>query len=493
MLNTVYKKLSAALFLVLCLVGALVFGLVLYATDMYQQEVSQKLNATLAEHILSEDLLLHNGEVNDQALKQIIHMLMVINPSIEVYLLGNDGKILAYSAPQGKVKRQYVDLTPVKAFVNKSKPLPFFGDDPRDFSREKIFSAAVIPGNRGPQGFVYVILASEAYDSAAAMIKDSYILRYSFSGLIASLGIALLFGLLLFSLLTRRVKKLSRVMTTFLADADSADNNARYDSTLPPQDEIDQLGVNFNRMADRINHQMAELKQNDSKRRELIANVSHDLRTPLTSLHGYIETLLMKHNELSDEDRRDYLKTAASHSEQLNKLIDELFDLAKLDSVETLLHLEPISLAELIQDVAQKYSLMAQNKGIVITTEFGSGLPFAYGDIALIQRVLENLIDNAMRYTPAGGKIMLALTADKENITVKVSDTGRGIPKEDVPHIFDRFYRANKSREDGELHSGLGLAIVKRILALHGSPIQADSSLNRGTTFSFHLATSPTQ
>jgi signal transduction histidine kinase len=486
MLNTLYKKLTAILFIVLCLVGALEFALVLYATDMYQQEVSQRLNKDLAKHILSENLLLKDGKVDQQALKQIIHMLMVINPSIEVYLLDTQGKILAYSAPQGKVKRQYVNIEPVKKFIATPKRLPYFGDDPRDFGRKKIFSAAAISSGENLHGYVYVILAGEALDSAAAMIKDSYILRYSFAGLVASLLVAMLFGLIMFSFTTRRITRLSNAMTAFLSNKDDK-QASRYPTTDAIRDEVDQLGANFNSMADRIQQQMEELKQNDAKRRELIANVSHDLRTPLTSLHGYIETLLMKENNLTAAERRDYLKTAANHSEQLNRLIGELFELAKLDSVETLLNIEPFSLAELAQDVAHSFNLSAEKHNISIKTKFGSNVPFAYGDIALIQRVLENLIENAMRYTPQGGEIAISLSAKNENIVVSISDTGCGIKKEDVPHIFDRFYRATKSRENGDFHSGLGLAIVKRILSLHGSDISADSELNKGTTFTFQL------
>lgn len=486
MLNTLYKKLTAILFLVLCLVGTLVFGLVLYATDMYQQEVTQRLNKELAKQILSENLLLQDGQVDQQALQQIIHMLMVINPSIEVYLLDTRGKILAYSAPQGKVKRQSVNIDTVKSFIATPRHLPFFGDDPRNLERKKIFSAAPINGKQGVEGYVYVILASEAVDSAAAMIKESYILRYSLAGLGGSLLVAMLFGLILFSFTTRRISRLSSAMTAFLSNQDDRDS-ARYPAVARMRDEVDRLGTNFNSMADRIQQQMEELKQNDAKRRELIANVSHDLRTPLTSLHGYIETLLMKDKDLTEEQRCDYLRTAANHSEQLNHLIGELFELAKLDSVETLLNIEPFSLAELAQDVAHSFKLSAEKRHIRIKTDLSSSVPFAYGDIALIQRVLENLIDNAMRYTPEGGEIALSLAAKNQNIIVKVTDTGCGISKEDVPHIFDRFYRSSKSRENVDFHSGLGLAIVKRILSLHGSDIRADSELNKGTTFTFHL------
>ncbi|MDH5325064.1 MAG: HAMP domain-containing histidine kinase [Gammaproteobacteria bacterium] len=500
--STLQKKLSLILFAVLTIVGSLVFYLVLYATDMYQQELSQKLNATLAQHIVSEDLLNKEGDINQEAMKQIIHMLMVINPSIEVYVLDATGQLLAFSAPQGKVKLKQVDLKPIKAFIKSQFRYPFFGQDPRNPEQNKIFSAAQIPPSGEPEGYVYVILASEAYESVAHMIKDSYILRYSFGALLFSLVLALISGLVLLTPITRRLTRLSRIMTAFSDNTHSRGNNPpnRY-LTTGKQDEIETLGKSFNAMAERIEAQMSQLKQNDAKRRELIANVSHDLRTPLTSLHGYLETLLLKQDQLPEQQRMEYLRIATAHSERLNQLIAELFELAKLDSVETLLNVEPFSLAELIQDVVYKYKLAADERGIELRTLFGGELPFVYGDIALIQRVLENLIDNAMRYTPKHGKITVALTPAQENISVTISDTGCGIPAEELPHIFDRFYRIQKNRENdaqatknnssntgNNYNSGLGLAITKRILALHNSQIKAASTLEKGTSFSFKLA-----
>ena len=119
--------------------------------------------------------------------------------------------------------------------------------------------------------------------------------------------------------------------------------------------------------------------------------------------------------------------------------------------------------------------------------DFGDKVPLVHGDIGLMQRVLENLIENALRYTPKGGRITFALVPDGEKVMVKVADTGCGIPKEELTHVFDRFYRLEKSRYDGSSSAGLGLAIAKRILELHGSPINVDSQLNKGTTFTFYI------
>jgi len=150
-------------------------------------------------------------------------------------------------------------------------------------------------------------------------------------------------------------------------------------------------------MADRIHHQIQQLTQTDQLRRELIANVSHDLRTPLTSLQGYLETLSLKEGTLSAEDQRTYLAIATAQSEQLGKLIAELFDLTKLNSQEMRPHLEPFAMNELVQDVVQKITLVAEKKHVRLEAQSPANLPFVSGDIGLIERVLENLIENAIR------------------------------------------------------------------------------------------------
>jgi len=486
LLNTLYRKIAALLFALVLLMGVAFFLLVGYSADMYQQEVAQKLNTELARHIVEDESLLTDHRVNDGALKGLFHNLMVINPSIELYLLDPAGKILAFSAPPGHVKRESVSLAPVRRFLGGENDYPLLGDDPRAENRNKAFSAALIPGANGPEGYLYVILGGEAYDSVTDRIKDSYILRFTTGILLVGLTLALLAGLGGFALLTRRLRLLSGVMLGFRQQG--ASKVKRYPLVGVAKDEIDQLGESFNLMAERIDRQVEALQQTDAKRREMVANVSHDLRTPLTSLHGYLETLLLKDATLTAEERRRYLEIANSQSRQLAQLVAELFELAKLDSCETLLSIEAFSLAELVQDAAQKFQLDAEARGIRIVTEYGEDLPFAYGDIGLMQRVLDNLIENALRYTPAGGHITLSLSANPDKITVKVADDGHGIPADDLPHIFDRFYRLEKSRAAGAGNAGLGLAIVKRILELHGSSIFAASQPRQGTTFTFQLA-----
>jgi signal transduction histidine kinase len=203
-------------------------------------------------------------------------------------------------------------------------------------------------------------------------------------------------------------------------------------------------------------------------------------------MRGYLETLQLKHAELSTGEQQQYLQTALSHSQRLGRMVEELFELARLDSCESVVYSEPFSMCELVQDVAQKFELRAREKAIQLTVNLNPEAPLVHGDIAMMQRVLENLLENGLRHTPAGGSISIGVDVDSGNIVVQVTDTGCGIPAEDVPRIFERFYQQDKNRS-GPPRAGLGLAIVKRILELHDSVINVSSELERGTTFSFRI------
>jgi len=222
-------------------------------------------------------------------------------------------------------------------------------------------------------------------------------------------------------------------------------------------------------------------------RRELIANVSHDLRSPLASIRGYLETLLLKGDTLPPDKRHAYLQIAARQSEHLGTLISELFELAKLDYKGYQINPEPVQLGELAQDVLQKFQLAAEKKEIALQIEAHSNIGFVHADIGLIERALENLLENALKHTPPGGSVSLAVRRRDARVAVQVSDTGSGIPQDALSHIFERFYQVDRSKMLDAGGAGLGLAIVKRILDLHHSEIRVESAMAEGTMFSFAL------
>jgi two-component system OmpR family sensor kinase len=485
MFTTLYSRLALTLFFLLCVVGVILMLVIGHSSTLYQQEVAQKLNAELAAHIVAEQPLIQDREINHPALDHLFHQLMVINPSIELYLLDEQGAVIGYSAPAGKVKRNTVSLTPVQQFLDGAARFPLVGDDPRSTAGHKVFSAARIEGEGGLQGYLYIVLGGEQYDHVVQMLGRSHTFDSALLVLLVALAAALLAGLVMFALQTRRLRTLGNVMRRYAGDGSLA---VRYDGHS--RDEIDVLGRQFNAMAEKIASQIGELRKMDDVRREMIANISHDLRTPLTTMRGYLETLQIKGDELSAEDQQQYLQTALSHSQRLGLMVEELFELARLDSCESVVFSEPFSMCELVQDVTQKFALRARQKSVQLDASLNPDAPLVYGDIAMMQRVLENLLENGLRYTQAGGSIRVGVDVDSGNVVVQVADTGCGIPAADVPRIFERFYQQGKHRCDSN-SAGLGLAIVKRILELHNSVIQVNSKQEKGTTFSFCLSSSP--
>jgi signal transduction histidine kinase len=487
MFKSLYSKLALVLLALFCLLGISIVVLTQVAADMYQQEAVQKLNRDLARQIVAQKILIEDHQINRQGLKEIFHMLMVVNPSIEVYLLNPDGDILAYSAPPGKVKRERVDLKPIEKWFEAGTVFPLTGDDPRNPGKKKVFSVARIPEQGPLQGYLYVILGGELFDSIVQKLKGSYIMQLSAGWIAASILFVLAAGLLLFAYLTRRLRRLATVMASSDLEQASGQLQSITARDRPPRDEIDRLTVTFKQLVDRVQSQVAKLKAADSLRRELVTNVSHDLRTPLATLRGYIETLFLKDKSLSADDRKHHLKIAIQHCERLSNLVNELFELAKLDSSEIQVRYEPFNISELAHDVVQKFDLAAKEKQLSIQIDLDPGLPFVNADIAMIERVIENLLENAVRHTPAGGSIRLTFSPQNTDIAVGVSDTGCGIPGEDLPFIFDRFYRREKTQSAKTGYSGLGLAIARRILELHDKSIRVESTPGSGTTFTFLL------
>ncbi len=485
MLNTLYGKLALALAALLAAIG-LSYGLISHSlTQRYLQEAQQGFNRDLARNLVADQGLVAGGQLDPKALKATFMRYMTINPSIEIYLLAADGTILAYSAEPSAVKRNQVALEPVRAFLAGGE-LPILGDDPRSHDARKSFSVTPIPaGEEGAEGYLYVVLRGQMYESFERLYRDSLLLRLSGWVLAGSLLCGLFAGLLLFHVLTRRLRRLAARVDDF----QGSDFNAYtpYQGQGVPGDEIEQLGAHFDRMAERLQTLIGDLQERDALRRELVNHVSHDLRTPMAALHGYLETLQLKASRLSSADREIYLDAALRHSRRLGRLVGDLFELAKLDADAIQPRCECFPAAELVQDIAQKYQLPAREHHIRFVVRLPAVTLFVEADIGLLERVLDNLILNALYHTPPEGIVALELRVADKAATFAITDTGHGIAPEELPHIFDRFYRGSSKAKDDGNHLGLGLAIAKRIVELHGSQLHVASRLHRGTQFGFDL------
>ncbi|MDH5230392.1 MAG: HAMP domain-containing histidine kinase [Gammaproteobacteria bacterium] len=489
MFKTLYAKLVMSLVAILLIMVLVLIMSFSRTLPMFIHELNQRLNIQVAHNLIKENKVIENEIVNEKALGSIFMSMMNVHPAIEIYLVDINGKILNYSAPPGVVKQDTINLEPVHALLNGEQSFPIYGEDPRNPGVQKVFSVAPVVHGTTVEGYLYVVLVGQSVDSIYSLLADSYAFQFWKNSILGILAIVLLFGPFLFYLITRRLYFLNAAVQAFKNDQNHEPLNLpdRYDGRAG--DEVDQLGASFRELSERLSHSINQLKHVDASRRELVANVSHDLRTPLASLQGYLETLKLKNTSLSKEEREKFIDIAFQQSKRLARLIDELFELASLEAKDTQPKPEPFSMSELLHDVSQKFQLAAENKQITINTDIAQNIKLVSADIGLIERVLENLIENAIKYTPSGGEVTLRLLLKDKSVITSIEDSGKGIPANELDQIFERFYRASRTKESKEAGTGLGLAIARRILQLHNSAINVKSQLNHGTQFTFDLPT----
>ena len=316
--------------------------------------------------------------------------------------------------------------------------------------------------------------------SAQMMFASEHDLLLAIVLLVFASGMAMVLGYFLSSTVTERIQLL-KVAAERLAKGD-------LKSRVPVhgRDEVAALAATFNQMAEQL--QTADQKQREleSLRRDLIAWVSHDLQTPLTSMRAILEAL--SDGVVDDPEMVNrYLNIAQRDVRSLSALIDDLFHMAQLDAGGFPLHRAEASLNDLVSDTLESFSELAYRESIMLEGRVEPGVDPVFMDTQAIGRALNNLIGNALRHTSAGGKIHVSVRRTDKGVETTVSDTGEGIRAEDIPHIFERFYRGEKSRNRVTGGAGLGLAIVRGIVRAHGGDIRVESDAGKDTRFIFHI------
>ena len=488
--RTLYARLAIGLIVILLSVGAIYTVSVVYLARQWQQTATQDLNRNLARNLVADKRIVSDGKIDIDAMKKTFMDYMTINPSIEIYYLDLDGKILSYSAEPGKVKREHVAIEPIRQFLSGTAMLPLLGDDPRAHDRQKTFSVTPLPDADNPEGYLYVVLRGEDLNAAEQAQTLQFVLAVATPGLIGSLLLGFIIGLLIFRHLSLRLRALATRVSAFADSGYQQPTPLIENDSRPNRDEIDELEKEFAQMSRHIASQWSALKQQDKLRREMIASISHDLRTPLASARGYLETIALKKDSLDEADKARYLDIAIKQTNRLQTLIDQLFELVKLEARDTELHFENFPVLELVYDVVGKFSLKAQQKNIDLAIDRDATDSHVVADIGLIERVLDNLIDNALEHTPEGHAIWIEVRENrKKQVVISVNDEGEGIPENQQQLIFERFHRANNPQRSSSGHAGLGLAIVKKIIELHQQNIEVQSNPGEGARFSFTLAT----
>jgi two-component system, OmpR family, sensor histidine kinase BaeS len=306
--------------------------------------------------------------------------------------------------------------------------------------------------------------------------------------LLAGAGVALVAMFCSFLLVRRFVRPLEN-----LTNAAELVKQGQYAQRVTPphsQDELGRLAFTFNEMADRIEADVNELRRQDQLRRDLVANIAHDLATPLTAIQGFSEALA--DDVITDPSaRHETAQRIGREVQRLRRMVAEIRQMSSLEAGQTKLDLAPLDMQSLVDETLAVIAPECENKGITVYNDIAADTPAVLADGDRITQVLLNLLDNARRYTPEGGMLRVGARVYGPSLFLSIQDTGTGINPQDLPHIFERFYRADRSRTTTTGGSGLGLAIVKAIIAAHRGNIWAESVPGKGTRITFSLPLVP--
>lgn len=469
----------------------------------YYLELNQQLNAPVSMYIAQNVSVVEGILLDTEKIAELSDIVSQLNPGIEVYALDAAGKVMLAANQQKSVLREQVDMTPINAFINRSKPFPLFAENPGTESGNSIFSVhplypenKLVPNTKNetePVGYIYVVLASEQQRSLSDSLfynKSSQDLFVTIAAILVLTGVC---ATALFFVLTLRLKKLRYRVTQRLQhieDEGESDGDAHQSQFTKSPDELEDLANAYDVLADSLTRSNQRIRQADQSRRDLFASISHDLRTPLTTLQTYLETLKTHDDRFTEAERHHYLTIALNHTNRLKRLVSDIFELSRLDNGDMEPNCESFSLLELAHDIVQDYQPTNQCDSVYldVVAETASASNWQVtADIDMTTRVFTNLLGNALKHTDLNDKISITLRHDQpERVGIVFSDTGEGMSTSTQQQIVGGDTWKNWKR-NYQQPGGLGLQIVQLILRLHGSALSVHSQLGMGTRFEFEL------
>jgi signal transduction histidine kinase len=476
--RTFAARLTLVLALLLLGYGAFVMTVARSTAAQSERESLQRLSHGLAQHIVSHwpEITSSDRAAADVAARQaLLNMLMVVNPGVQVYVLDAQGRVEAYVGEPGRVREHQVDLGAVRAFL-AGAPLPLTGTDPMGSGRPRIFSAAMFPprpGDTQPPGYLYVVLDGGEREQVAGSVGERR--AWQGAGVVGAAGllVTLLIGVLVLRRLTLPLQRLATRIHAY-----SAAGIAK--PTPIARDEIQAIDRAFDEMTQRIESQATREREQSAAHRETMAGVAHDLRTPLTALHGQLEAL--GGPTANDPAARQRVWQAAmAQSNKVRRLSQQLFELAALQSSDQVMHCERFRLDELVNDAVQKFDVASRTPRVTLSGNSPGRLELD-GDLHLIERAVTNLIDNALRHAPGEGPVCVSVQHEGGQVQVVVEDHGPGLP-EDLSRRLAQgaSLRDPPARRAGGGIGGLGLAIAQRVAQLHGGTLRTLPAPQGGT------------
>lgn len=515
---SVRLKIALTIFLTGMLTAAGVIATVLFAFDRFEREATYYRASAFLERVVDKhpDMFALQERFPDD-FNGFLGNLVLFEPDTQLYLLEADGTVVASSGQVKLPKGFKVAIGPVKEAVGVV-PMPYvLGDDPERMDATAVIAAralhrSVIRNQGHVDGYLYLVVHQSVLPPGSRSAAQSSFARPTLVLLLAVVGVSTLLAAWVTAAVTRPLNKLTRSVAAVTqhgldhldavpADADAA-NFELLDTAS--KDEFGQLTNGVRAMLSTLQSQWSILRRLDHFRREGISNLSHDLRSPLTATRACLETLDARWTDVPQHHAdRQLLEVALRNTRNAARLVQSLGDLAQLDEPRFQLKTEVIDVSELLDDVALRFKDRAARQGVliqaVLTPNEGSAdplptPPLAAVDVELLERALANLVDNALKFCPEEACISLNAQSIGNLVHITVDDTGSGIPADNLPHLFDRFYQSRQSVAPaaGEGGKGLGLAIVKRIVELHGGQVLVHSTVGVGTQVTLQLPGKPT-
>ncbi|QYJ87914.1 HAMP domain-containing histidine kinase [Shewanella mesophila] len=452
-----------------------------------QNQIQQSLHRELAVHMAHINPLLSQGVTSDAALKEAFHDFMLLGPSFEIYTLDRQGKLIAFDAPKSVIKRQQVAIAPLQQFIKGAK-LPILGQDPRSNATDKIFSAAALIDSQGVNtGYLYVIIGGQDYDAWQAIVSQHQHINQWGVGLSVTILFALALFVVLLKYFTAPISQLAHDMNQL--SSHNPTQGALLNARPQASKEILALTDKINQLLSQVHRQHLAIAKQQAERHDFMLHLSHDLKTPLTTLQGYIDTWLL----LPPHERdASLIEVAARAGLQLQQLLNQILQLEALENGQVKATIQRIPLAPLLNELKQYFLPRAQTQAVQLAFDVDENLTID-SDPLLLFRVLSNLVDNAIRYTPQGGKISINLENSDGQTWLLVTDNGSGIHQHELLAL-QQHSQEHKPIDTCERLSqqlpqlGVGLSIVSQLLRLLNCDLQVKSTPGKGCEFKIELA-----
>lgn len=473
----IFRRFAIFIFLLISVMGFLFIVLTYFATTLYHDASTQLLNKDVAAHIAKFTSPFTSQGINKQKADSVFQDAMVLSPSSEVYFLDTTGKVIYFHASDKEIKNWYIPLAPIRNYIDAKGEKYIKSLDPKDPDNKKIFSAVKVTDKTRDHGYIYVILASKKSATIMGLLFDTHVLNLVIKAFIIIICLSLILSLLY----VRRISRNYNKMLLVLQDFELGNYQARFDENK--RNEFQPITKSFNTMADLLSKTIQKISRSENERKNLIAAISHDLRTPLSIARGYAETMILT-PEKSKDTSQQYGQLILNKIGQIEDMVNQLFELSKIEALEFKPSKEPFILSEITQELADSFQLAAKEKGIILECIPCTEHIWVNADISMMERVIQNLTSNALKNTDPNGSIRISVKSSHNDVIFSIENDG--VPM--IEELLEWINSGNKS--NGTMKSpaqpGLGLVIVQKILRLHNSYLIAEFA-NKRNRFSFHL------